>query len=121
MLGEKGTIFIQGNNFEVNRIGEVYQDGEFVDRLLVYKIEDRKQLEKIGSNYFDYVGPDDGKQLVDLPEVSQGYLEASNVNAIRNLTNMILAHRSYEAYQKAIKNFDTMMDKSSNSLGQLRG
>ena len=58
--------------------------------------------------------------LQEAPVVRQGYLEASNVNAIKNLTDMILAHRSYEAYQQAVKHYDGMMEKSSNTLGEVR-
>jgi flagellar basal-body rod protein FlgG len=36
------------------------------------------------------------------------------------MTAMILAHRSYEAYQKAITNYDTMMDRSANSIGDVQ-
>ena len=39
---------------------------------------------------------------------------------MKNLTSLILAHRSYEAYQKAISNYDQIMEKSSNSIGQVR-
>jgi flagellar basal-body rod protein FlgG len=56
----------------------------------------------------------------EIPNIRQGALEGSNVNTIKNLTAMIVAHRSYEAYQKAIKNYDTMMDKSANTIGDVR-
>ena len=51
----------------------------------------------------------------------QGSIEGSNVNAIENLTNMIVAHRSYEAYTKALKNYDSMMEKSNNEIGRIQG
>ena len=57
---------------------------------------------------------------MEFASLKQGYLEGSNVNAIKNLTAMILAHRSYESYQKSIKNFDSMMEKSANSIGEVR-
>ena len=50
----------------------------------------------------------------------QGFVEGSNVNAIKNLTAMIIAHRSFEAYQKAVSNYDKIMEKSSNSIGEIR-
>jgi flagellar basal-body rod protein FlgF len=51
-------------------------------------------------------------------EVSQGYLESSNVNPMRNLTNMIIAQRTYEALQKAIKSHDDTMG-TSNKVGEV--
>ncbi|MDD9950728.1 MAG: hypothetical protein OXT67_04090, partial [Zetaproteobacteria bacterium] len=70
----------------------------------------------VGTNQYLHIGPPDNLKQVDFPKVKQGYLEASNVNAIKNLTQMILAHRSYEAYQQAIKNYDAMMEKSNSKL-----
>lgn len=120
VLGEKGNIFVRGKDFEVNHLGEVYQDGEFVDKLQMYKFENTSDLQKVGNNNFIYGGPEADRSEVGFTTVRQGFLEGSNVNAIKNLTSMIIAHRSYEAYQKTIKNYDTIMDKSSNSIGQLR-
>lgn len=121
VLGEKGNVFVRGGSFEVNRRGEVYQDGQMVDRLLLYKFADAKALERVGTNQFFFGGEPAGRTRIESPMVTQGSLEASNVNPVRNLTNMIMAHRSYEAYQKAISNFDKMMDKSSNMIGEVRG
>ncbi len=120
VIGEKGNIFLRDNDFEVNHLGEVYQDGQMVDRLLVYKFDDPSALEKVGQNQFFYGGLEEGRQLSPSARISQGALEGSNVNAIRNLTSLILAHRSYEAYQKSIKNYDSMMEKSSNTIGEVR-
>lgn len=121
VLGERGNIYLYGDDFRVNQHGEVYQDGDLVDRILVFTVENTQQLEKQGNNHFFYGGPEEGTSRIDLPRVIQGSLERSNVNAIENLTNMIIAHRSYEAYSKALKNFDTMMDKSSNEIGRVQG
>lgn len=119
VLGEQGVIYLSSESVEINTRGEVYQGTEFVDRLLVKNVLDKNLLERVGQNYYHYSGPD--AQVSEFPAVRQGYLEGSNVNAIENLTKMILAQRSFEAYQKTIKNFDSMMEKSSNSIGVVRG
>ena len=121
ILGEGGNIFLHGNKVEINSLGEIYQDGELVDRLLISSFKDQRNLEKVGLNHYMHKGLEDEKIVVDFPKVKQGFLESSNVNAIKNLTDMIIAHRSYEAYQQAIKNYDSMMEKSNNSLGEVRG
>jgi flagellar basal-body rod protein FlgG len=120
IMGEKGDIYLHGKNLQINTAGEIYQDNEYVDRLALTTFEDKHQLEKVGGNYLFYHGPPQGAVGVKNQCLEQGYLEASNVNAVKNLTDMILAHRSYEAYQKAIKNYDSMMEKSSSSIGELR-
>lgn len=120
VMGEKGAVYLRGTEFEVNQRGEIYQDGQLMDRLLVYRFEDEKQLERVGNNYFFHGSGPESMSRVEHPQIQQGYLEGSNVNAIKNLTAMIIAHRSYEAYQKAVSNYDQIMDKSSNSIGSVR-
>ncbi len=120
ILGEKGNIVVKGIGFEINPLGEVYQNGEFIDRLLLYSVKDPNQLERVGTNYLNYNGTPDDMSVIEHPTVRQGFLEGSNVNAIKNLTAMIMAHRSFEAYQKAIQNYDKMMDKTANSIGEVR-
>ena len=120
VVGEKGVITVKGGKFEVNRLGEVYQNNNLVDRIPVYKFKDTEQLERSGMNLWFYGGPDDGKVVNRDANISQGSLEGSNVNAMKNLTSMIIAHRSYEAYQKTISNYDKMMDISNNQLGTVR-
>ncbi len=120
VLGERGDIFLRSGAFQVNNLGEVYQDGEMIDRLSLYTFDDDSALERVGENYLFFGGEPSSAKRVALPGVSQGFLEGSNVNAIKNLTDMILAHRSYEAYQKAVSNYDQMMEKTSNSIGEVR-
>lgn len=120
VLGEKGNIVVKGTSFEVNPLGEVYQNGELVDRLMIHSFKNTDQLERIGNNQFFYQGAPGDVSTIEHPTIRQGFLEGSNVNAIKNLTAMIVAHRSFEAYQKAISNYDRMMDKSSNTIGEVR-
>ena len=119
VLGEKGVIYLRSGQFEVSHAGEVIQDRQVVDRLMIHDFPDT-DMERVGNNYLYYGGPEAGLTKISSPQVSQGYLEGSNVNPIKNLTAMIMAHRSYEAYQKAVSNYDQMMEKSSNSIGEVR-
>jgi flagellar basal-body rod protein FlgG len=120
VLGEKGDVVVRQGAFQVNDRGEVWQDGHMVDRLQLHVFDDESALERAGLNLFYYGGEPEGVRVVANPQVRQGFLEGSNVNAIKNLTDMIIAHRSYEAYQKAVANYDQMMQKSSNTIGDVR-
>jgi flagellar basal-body rod protein FlgG len=120
ILGEKGLIYIRSQKFEINPHGEVYQDGQLVDRIVLQQFANPEALERVGQNNFVYMGNPSDITRVANPQIKQGYLEGSNVNAIKNLTAMIIAHRAYEAYQKATSNYDKMMEKSSNTIGVVR-
>ena len=121
VLGQRGDIYLKGQKVEINNLGEIYENGKYIDQLLIQNSTNTKSFEKIGDSQYAYTGNRKELDTVNSPTVKQGFLESSNVNAIKNMTNMILAHRSYEAYQKAIKNMDAMMEKSSNVLGRLAG
>jgi flagellar basal-body rod protein FlgF len=121
VLGEKGNIALGAASFQINDSGEIWQNNQMIDRIALYEFDDDTMLERAGTNLFFYGGPEEARQQVKFANVRQGYLEGSNVNAIKNITDMIIAHRSYEAYQKAVKNYDSMMEKSSNSIGEVRG
>lgn len=120
VLGERGAIAMKSGEFEINRRGEVYQNNTFIDRIQLHAFKNDVALERVGNNYFYFGGAPDEKTILKDPVMSQGMLEGSNVSAIKNLTAMIVAHRSYEAYQKTISNYDKMMDKSSNAIGEVR-
>lgn len=120
VLGEKGTIPIAHGSIEVNHRGEVYQNEQLVDRIIVSQFNGQENLERVGLNLWSFNGPDSDRLQGGSTNVMQGFLEGSNVNAIKNLTSMIVAHRSYEAYQKAVSNYDKMMEISNNQLGAVR-
>lgn len=120
VLGEKGNIVLKAGKFEINHRGEIYQNSQLIDRLQLFSFNDPAGLERSGLNLWHYSGPEDDRVAIKDPMVKQGFLEGSNVNAIKNLTSMIIAHRSYEAYQKAVSNYDRMMEISNNQLGAVR-
>lgn len=47
-------------------------------------------------------------------QVSQGYLEASNVEIVQEMVDMISAMRAYEINSKAVKNSESMAEISNN-------
>lgn len=118
--GEKGDITVRGSEFHVNTKGEIFQDGQFVDRIQLTAFKKPGELERVGQNYYYFGGAPDEAYTPGKTTLQQGFLEASNVNSIKNLTSMIVSHRSYEAYQKAVSNYDQMMEKSSNAIGDVR-
>jgi flagellar basal-body rod protein FlgG len=50
-------------------------------------------------------------------KVSQGFLELSNVDVVRMMTEMIEVLRGYESYQKMMRSIDDMNAKLINDVG----
>jgi flagellar basal-body rod protein FlgF len=136
VIGEKGIIRVQHNNFIVNEQGEILVNGALdpnsvvgmanndwsqpivLDRLKLVDFEKIRELKKEGDSLWketEYSGP-------PLPpgnlKVIQGFLEKSNVNMIREMVDMIEVQRSYEANQKAVQTHDTELGRLINEVAR---
>lgn len=128
-LVTKTGALVQGNRGPITGLsegevrvlpgGEIYAGERYVDTLRTVAFEDAKALQKLGDNLFVHDGPPENR-VPAKGHVTQGALESSNVNPMRNLTNMIVAHRTYEALQKAVKAHDDSM-ATGNRIGELQG
>lgn len=122
VLGENGRIFLQDTKYTINKNGEVYvrpiantdADPVLLDRLKLVTFENDRFIKKQGSSLYkdtDVSGPAIAAEGKDRPAVIQGYVEASNVNVVNEMVQMIEVNRAYEANQKSIQSEDTMMSK----------
>lgn len=110
VLGESGSLQVQGE-IVVGVDGTIFDDGQIVDRLRIVGATD---VVKRGHNLFT-------GNLVPTGEyqVKQGYLERSNVNAVRTMVELIEATRAYEANQKAIWAQDETLGKAISEVGRV--
>lgn len=119
VLGEGGEIYIPTNAADVaiNKLGEIYADGEYIDTISLTDFEDYNYLKRYGENMFDAL--DGAVEKEATAKIDQGYLETSNVNVISEMVEMISLSRTYEANQKIIQTMDDLLDKSANQIGKL--
>lgn len=94
-------------------------DGKQVDRLRIVDFTQSHALEKAGHNYYSALKPRSLEELDEDLRVSQGFLELSNVDTIRMMTEMIEVLRGYESYQKMMRSVDDMNAKLINDVGRL--
>lgn len=75
-------------------------------------------LKRVGQNL--YTAPQDQEIPLEPGRggMQQGFLEASNANAIRGMTQMIEANRAFESYMKMIQALDGL-DGQANQIGRL--
>jgi flagellar basal-body rod protein FlgG len=87
----------------IDASGQVSVDGEVIDVISLVRVEDPRNLEKVGNSLLR-IRPDSGAQTVPAEDstVEQGFLEAANVEVVSEMVNMIEALRAFEAYQKMI-------------------
>ena len=119
VLGKAGEIIINGKDITVDDDGQITADGDLVDTIKVVSIGNPHMLKKASSTLFV---PQDGQvdeRKTESVKIKQGFLESSNVNGVRTMTEMIEVMRGYEAYQKIIKFLSDAAKKSINEVGRL--
>ena len=114
------TIKLNLSNVTVSASGEVFQDGQSAGRLSILRAGNKDALQKVGGSMYalrDGLDPD--LRVATDAKVGQGYLEQSNVNIVREMTDMIAATRTFESTQKAIQAYDQMQGKVVNEVPKL--
>lgn len=102
---------------EIDRMGNIYQDGNNIGRINVTDFTDYNYLEKYGENY--YTALQGSTQRVPNCNVLSGYLEASNVQVVQEMVDLINFTRAYETNQKVIQTMDSTLDKAVNNVGRI--
>ena len=125
VAGEGGEIKIKTKGvtlekvrFSVDEQGNVSAGGSQKGRLRLVDFQNPDNLEKIGNTYFRSNSFNDEGTEVEEIKVAQGFLEDSNVEVVRIMTEMIEVHRGYESYQKIIKSIDDTNSKVINDVGK---
>lgn len=120
VLGDNGRRIRLDTTLDIgiDRLGNIYQDGELVSTLQITDFEDYNYLERYGENYFEAV---DGARTIDADtEVYSGYLELANMSVVTEMVNMIAIQRQYEANQKVITTYDSTLEPAVNQTGKVR-
>jgi flagellar basal-body rod protein FlgF len=100
-LGEDGPIQLGPGKVRIDEQGGVYLNGNLVGRLKLVGFSDPRALQREGSSLMAPAG-DKVQASPAKPEVRQGYLEQSNVNAVASVVGMIGILRHFEAIQKSV-------------------
>ncbi len=115
VIGSGGPISVKGVRIEVSPSGEIFVDGTSVDTLKIVDFPDKGSLKKLNGGVF--TAAERGEEIKS--QVAQGYLEASNVDVIKEMVQMITTLRDFEAYQKMIHAFDEAAAKATNEMGKV--
>jgi flagellar basal-body rod protein FlgF len=118
---EQRTVKFSGKDqVYISDAGEVFDGETKMGKLSVLNVLNSESLQKVGNNNYDFK-PNMAPQVVAVknPSMKQGFIEASNVNIIHEMTDMIMAQRVFEGTQKAMKTYDDMADKL-NQVGNTK-
>ncbi|MEA3330116.1 MAG: flagellar hook-basal body protein [Campylobacterota bacterium] len=104
---------VQDSVIEVDKNGQLYTNLPnsakltLNSKLFIAQPDNASLLKKEGDNLFAYDGIEKMESLEESDAVLQGFIEKSNVNAVKMMTQMIETNRLVGMYQKAM---DTQMN-----------
>lgn len=106
--GKNATINLKGNEVRLGEDGAVMVDGKEAGGFKIVTFPFPHRLQKFGGTMFAPNDPENIPTIKEEPTLAQGTLEASNVNAVKELVRMIQANRAYTSMQKALTASDDM-------------
>lgn len=120
VMGEAGPITLDptGGPISVSREGSISQDGQIAGAMRVMNFQTPAALEKVGNNLWRATD-EQPTQATDVRVVS-GFVEGSNVNAVKELTDMIEISRAYTSVAKMIQQSDELRGSSIDKLARVR-
>lgn len=118
VLGEDGPIQLDNANFTIDKKGDIYNErGRIVDRLLITMPPVDAEMELSPNGMF--TTPDmQANQIVPEGEVqvTQGWLERSNVDLNREYTMVMDAQRAFQACSSALQILDKVNQKAATQI-----
>ena len=114
VLGKGGEITIDGEEFFVENDGSVFvgnasENKAFIDTIKIVDFEEKKYLRNYGKNLFVNIQEGAVEIIPENSTIRQGYYEASNVDIMREMIEMIHTIRAYEAYTKIGESLDSVL------------
>ncbi|SFB04181.1 MULTISPECIES: flagellar hook-basal body protein [unclassified Bacillus (in: firmicutes)] len=124
VLDDRGQkIQLSSDQFSINEAGVLTGANGEQARLGIGFSQDPNRLIKEGDGLFR---TEDGTPLTNAFneqgaqfKLQQGFLERSNVDASRTMTDMLTAYRAFEANQKVLQAYDRSMEKAANEIGRV--
>ena len=92
-----------------------YEDGSVLGRLGVFQFADNGALERNDRGLF--VGA--GARAAENVQVLNKYVERSNADMIKQMTDMITFQRSLQSATQVMKMYDSLMTKATTEVGRL--
>lgn len=120
LMGEAGPIQLDRTNKEpisISATGEVSQGAELRGKLKVVEFEKPQSLSQVGGGLYSLGQSNQLPTPTKDSTVRQGFLEASNVSAVKEMAGLISTMRAFEASQRVLQMHDERMGRAISELG----
>ena len=119
LLTDAGERIQLNDDIQVAPDGSITQEGVLTGRVAVVQFEDNTGLRKVGDNYYAQTEFSGEPEQNFTATVIQGGYERANVNAVREMLNLITAQRHFEVTQRVITTEDQLLDAAVNRVGRV--
>ena len=115
-IGYNDTGLADGE-LNINKSGEVFQNNKKVGKIDLYMPTGDNDFISTGDSLFV---PMEGTevQVIDNPNIIQGYIEMSNINMQNEMTDLIMVQRSFQFNSRGIQAVDEMWGMINNLQGR---
>ena len=112
-------IPLDAKKITVDKNANIYADNQKIATLKIVSIDNLKTLKKIGNNMWEF---NKNRAIISTTNSTlQGFLEKSNVNVVKEMTNLIETNRLVEEYQKVMSSFmDDLNQEAINKLAYVK-
>ena len=110
------TINLQ-EDFLVDETGNISVNGENIAQLKMIHFDNPQYLQREGDNLL--AAQEEVGTTLERPGILQGYIEDSNVNAVKEMVEMINVVRAYESMQKVVQAEDEITQVVIDQVGSV--
>lgn len=113
LLGQNGPIQITpGTEIEIGQDGEVRSGATVLDRIRVTNFAGKQELESVNGTIFKNPDQKLAPVEIDSPRIIAGYIEASNVNIVDQMMELIYLSRIYNLDTKIVQTRETTLTRA---------
>lgn len=103
----------------IDDTGQVILNNEPTGQILqIARVDELEVLTKQGQGLFTFVGPDP-RQAIESPSIKPGYVEASGVDPIMTMMQVVAATKAATGNANMIKYHDRTLEQAVNTLGRV--
>ena len=103
VMGIDGEIILDEQDITIEPDGSIYTGWKPTGHIKIVDFETKEFLQPVGMSLFEFTGKDNGVIPAEEYSLRQGFYEASNVDIMGEMVNLIDVLRGFEAYNKAKK------------------
>lgn len=112
---EGQDIYLGTDKITGDKNGQIFYNGGLIGRLGVYRFEDNGELEFNDRGLFT----GEGAQASENFDIWHGYLERSNTDMVKQMTEMITYQRALQSAAQVTKMYDQLMNRAATDVGRM--